>query len=613
MRWKPRGQKAIEAECEELMKRKIMACILAFLLSAALLAGCGGAGGAGDSGSQSAQEEAQKGETALAQAAGETQQSLLQDAGDSSNEKGESSDTDQDQADGSVSDGAAGADTADAASDVENGSTADSGRDDTENGTQTQTAAQGEVPVGHKLEGADYVLIYDPLIYDENDPQQIQRETSLDTGDLASQIVTGSLRADDMMDSLDMPVLLSQGQINRDVDQGQIQLTDDKAMGMDPVYSKGDQHDFYCFAGDITMQSRNPESFTCVYEGEDCYVWSYNDSVSEEEAAELGEEFDQEIYDKDVEAFGPGRFTQDGGKVNILMYPMQEHLGGFFAMADIFSEGEISPELAERLRPNYDHAIININSDMLEENMPYVKSTLAHEYQHLICASEIFYIIGTPIMRTWLNEAMSAYAEEMVYPGIKEDGMYNQMMYLSDFYRTGQSLYNFGTEGDDYIGAYGAVYLFSQYLSQRAGDDVFSKVHEYWRTKGNPQLNEAAALAGAVPEDFYQEIDQSYDYPDQVSRAFSGKEEEWMSKLTLAFYMESLSGKLAKLEEYEDVLHSYCLYSEMDPQQIEGGGRMLVQTENGSFEVPENADSGLLYIGLDENFQAIPGSVIVGE
>ena len=223
MRWKPRGQKAIEAECEELMKRKIMACILAFLLSAALLAGCGGAGGAGDSGSQSAQEEAQKGAPALAQAAGETQQSLLQDAGDSSNGKGESSDTDQDQADGSVSDGAVGADTADAASDVENGSKADSGRDDTENGTQTQTAAQGEVPVGHKLEGADYVLIYDPLIYDENDPQQIQRETSLDTGDLASQIVTGSLRADDMMDSLDMPVLLSQGQINRDVDQGQIQ------------------------------------------------------------------------------------------------------------------------------------------------------------------------------------------------------------------------------------------------------------------------------------------------------------------------------------------------------------------------------------------------------
>ena len=227
-------------------------------------------------------------------------------------------------------------------------------------------------------------------------------------------------------------------------------------------------------------------------------------------------------------------------------------------------------------------------------------------------------IYHTKLMGQASEESIKEYEESVIRQhmdeaGIKEDGMYNQMMYLSDFYRTGQSLYNFGTEGDDYIGAYGAVYLFSQYLSQRAGDDVFSKVHEYWRMKGNPQLNEAAALAGAVPEDFYQEIDQSYDYPDQVSRAFSGKEEEWMSKLTLAFYMESLSGKLAKLEEYEDVLHSYCLYSEMDPQQIEGGGRMLVQTENGSFEVPENADSGLLYIGLDENFQAIPGSVIVGE
>ena len=610
------------------MKKNTLGRVLAIIISAAVLAGCGGTGSAGgqSSGGQASSEQAPggltsteqslAGTTAVNQAAQDTQESLLQDAGGSTNGSGPDAGGSGPNAGGGTNLNPPGTSSTarDSGTEKDNAQKDDAQKDEgTGVDTGSTQTAEGEIPIGTRLDGAEYVLIYDPLIYDEIDPEQLLRETSLDTGDLASQIVTGSVRADDMMDMLDMPVLLSQGQINKDVNRDAIQWNGEKGMGMDPVYSKGDRHEFYCFAGDLSLKSRELATFDCIYEGETCYIWSYNQSISEEEAAELGEEFDGNIYQKDVDAFGQGRFTEDGGKVNILMYPMQEQLGGFFAMADIFSQGELSPQYENLLRPNYDHAIININSEMLSENMPYVKSTLAHEFQHLICASEIFYTEGTPIMRTWLNEAMSAYAEEMVYPGIKEEGMYNQMMYLSDFYRTGQSLYNFGTEGDEYIGAYGAVYLFSQYLSQRTGDDIFYKVHEFWRTEGNPAMDEAAALAGAVTKDFYQEIDKSYDYPDQVSRAFTSPAEEWMSKLTLCFYMESLSGKLAKLEEYEDALRSCCLYSELDPQQIEGGGRMLVQSNDGDFEVPENADSGLLYIGLDADFHPIEGKMIIGE
>lgn len=94
---------------------------------------------------------------------------------------------------------------------------------------------------------------------------------------------------------------------------------------------------------------------------------------------------------------------------------------------------------------NTDHAIININSDMLSEDIEFVQATLSHEFQHLICATDAFYYAQSPLMETWLNESMSAYAEELIYPGRKEENHYNDVFYLSDSFREGQSLYNFDT------------------------------------------------------------------------------------------------------------------------------------------------------------------------
>jgi hypothetical protein len=55
------------------------------------------------------------------------------------------------------------------------------------------------------------------------------------------------------------------------------------------------------------------------------------------------------------------------------------------------------------------------------------------------------------------------------------------------------------------------------------------------------------------------------------------------------------------------------LYRSFDSQEIQGGGRMIVKTLNGSFSIPQDADNGLIYIGLDENFQQISDMIIIGE
>ena len=76
-----------------------------------------------------------------------------------------------------------------------------------------------------------------------------------------------------------------------------------------------------------------------------------------------------------------------------------------------------------------------------------------------------------------------------------------------------------------------------------------------------------------------------------------------MSKLTLDFYL-SMFAKTGNLEAYKAIQNSALLYDEINGAEIEGGGRIIVAVD-GKFEIPEDADSGLIYVGLDENYQPV--------
>ena len=477
-----------------------------------------------------------------------------------------------------------------------------------------KTPAEGEFPsndirasqvvTGERvLENVSFVVAYDPFIYKEKDEEEIRR-TTLFSGDMSDQIVTGLHRAGELEAVIpEIPNVTSQTEINKGFDFSEVNRAAGRAGGQDPIYEKGDTHVFFCF--DSTASFRIQEEFTCVYEGEHCYIWSLNNSIGEADGAQVAAEFDGKIFDRDTTYFGTPRFTENGGKVNVLFYPMPEGLCGFFCTGDIYSSLEAPQSVAERYKLNTDHAIININSKMLGKNMPEVYSTLAHELQHQICATEAFYYVDSPFVQMWLDEAMAACAEELCYPGIKIEGYYNLLMYFSDNFRKGQSLYNFENETDEFIGAYGAVYLFEEYLTQHAGEDVFSKIHNYWKTSYRSDVTEAQAIYASVPQSFIDESNEKYSFPASISAGFQSPEEEWMSKMTLDFYLEAISPELGQLMSYTDKARISMLYSEVNPLDIQGGGRVIVACENGSFTIPDDAGKGLIFIGLDKNFNVV--------
>lgn len=469
----------------------------------------------------------------------------------------------------------------------------------------TNSSEYSKSKVSHndnEMTGVNYVMIYDPYIYDEGDTTGIS--SNLSTGNLGGQIITGQSRAgDDNPEDLGLHDMVSQSDINGGLDGLNVNFDGNRASGFDPVYRLGDKHDFYRY--DKNLKNREEDKFKCVYEGEHCYIWSLDDSISKNDAETFGEEFDNVIYDKDVKCFGTPRFVENGGKVNILFYEMQREVGGFFTMVDIYSSSEVTKSDISRYGLNTDHAIININSTRVKIDPDFVKSTLSHEFQHLICASDSFKNPGTPFMRTWLNESMSAFAEDYVYEGIKIKERYNIVYYLSDRFRKGQSLYNFSIENDQYIGAYGTVYLFAEYLKKNAGIEVFSNIHHYWADKGYPQISEAETLYFSVPESFRSEISSKYDYSDDITGKIGNEYEVWMSKLALDFFIETTKPELASLKSSEQKYIYSMLYDEINSASIEGGGRIVVATENGTFKVPDDADKGLIYVGFDKDFNVV--------
>ena len=75
--------------------------------------------------------------------------------------------------------------------------------------------------------------------------------------------------------------------------------------------------------------------------------------------------------------------------------------------------------------------------------------------------------------------------------------------------------------------------------------------------------------------------------------------------MALDFYIETLKPDLSNLHGMENQMRASMLYTEMNPVEIEGGGRILVATQNGSYEIPKDADPYLVYVALDADFNVV--------
>lgn len=452
---------------------------------------------------------------------------------------------------------------------------------------------------GISSEDVRYVMIYNPEIYEE------ENEKALSTGDLKDCIELDLDRADE----LEMPatesgfVHIPVGTYGGDVDLTGVEFDVNRAGGLYIPYEVGDTEEFY-----YGMDERQLGTFECLYVGEYCCIWTINEEASMEVAEATGEEFDNKIYESVTDLFGYPRYTYDGDKVNILMYNLSGGCTGFVMPYEIFSDEEVPEGWGEKTGLNTGKDIMNIDPRIFYHDEEALFSTMAHEFQHLICANSnmvAMFCFGKSI-NVWLNESMSGFVEEWLYPGVQEENGRYRALHGSDGIRHGQSLYNFNITSDD-IGVYGSVYLFSEYLANLTGEDSFKEIHSYWQNISDKNFSEPESIADSMSSKAKKDLESKYDFSDLD---FVDENEELLSKITLDFYISTISDSDSKPEALDKVKAKRLLYDEINPADIEGGGRILVSVSEEGFTFPEDADEGLVYIGFDEDFNVITDCII---
>jgi hypothetical protein len=409
-----------------------------------------------------------------------------------------------------------------------------------------------------------YVMIYNPGIYDST----VNWDTSsLETGVLAS--LTNS-----PVNTLDASAASS--------------VAATSLAAVSGPYKVGDSKEFYCAAGSIGAE-RTLRKMTCTYVGQYCYVWG-DSSVSSSVCQTFGKTFDNDVYTQMTSTFGPVEWLGEQ-KVHLMLYPFEGGTAGYFSPLDMLSSDYCSAADATAVQGNRDHNMLHFNSNHASANLSNAKAILSHEFQHMLC----YCATRGANCQLWFNEALSAYAEELMVPGIKKSGGFVQNYNDSFQYARGNSLYHFTNLSD----GYGLVYCFAEYLYKNGGNNVFAKIYEAFRSSYST-ISESKAIYNAVSSDFRNQIDNSFDYS---GIRFATKEDAWMSKLVLNFYLNMLS-KEGNLPYHSAIKTGSLIYKDGGNQVVEGGGRIILST-GGSFDIPGGADAGLIYIGLDKDFQVV--------
>ncbi len=433
---------------------------------------------------------------------------------------------------------------------------------------ETASAAVSEP---HTL-NADRVLIYNPMPFEE---------TALFTGSLSAQ------RDEDLMPG-DALFTAGRHETGKDCSLGT----------KDP-----DSRDFWVCT-DLTTYRYDKCTFRLAAEGDHCRIWvRENDfaSFAEEQTQAMLAQFETVIYPCDTAHFGTFRKLGDG-KLEIVTYAMNSSsVCGFFDRWDLYTREEIDvldPDDAD----SYNCLpIINVNARMAERTN-VVNGTLAHEFQHLILQSAV---LSSPAnadrlgeeqtVGLWLNEGFSMAAEELCYPGSVSEQGYLDAFSNSDKVRIGLSYRDFDTASND-VGAYGQSFLLAEYLKALCGEDVFNGVLDHWRRAASvSELTEAKAIAPLLPEETAAKLDALCTYTASVSETLGSEEEIRLSKLALAF-------RIAILLHESDGL--FAIGAETSVPLYTGSGRWLsgggaiYLAANGSFAVPNDADAGLVFVGV---------------
>ena len=458
----------------------------------------------------------------------------------------------------------------------------------------------------------DYVLIYNPAT---------SSYTSYSTGDMTGLIETAP---DPYAETL--PIDDPDG-VNTIIDvDAQIAAIDAERRAAEPIvgdrasYNVGDVRNF-------TISNYSPGSsslsFKCVAKGDHCYVWTpaqnaanyYPLDVIDPTFPQLAcDEFESK-FEQMKSSFGDhSNGSQGDGRINLMYYNIDDgwtlgnntgYVAGYFSSYDYSSNG--LPMIHIDTYP----CVYYVNSQGDEvRRLSNSFSVFCHEYQHLINYSV------TGGMDTWLNECMSAAAEEICYPG---SSIVSRIQSWENYYysdnddwlnpphefchspeyelHNGYSMYAWSNSLNYVLPLYSQVSMFSQYLFTHYGNAIFKNIMlAYNGISSSPSAITSAC--GTNASEIVKNFRIAVTANDPVS-------------------FDGLYGFVPQAgydpEQYHNVANPYDLLSPViytgSSCSIAGGGAITVKPIGGAYNPPAGAGAGLMYIGITRNLNTEPVSL----
>ncbi|MBO4563358.1 MAG: Ig-like domain-containing protein [Clostridia bacterium] len=458
----------------------------------------------------------------------------------------------------------------------------------------------------------DYVVIYNP---------STSAYTSYSTGNMTGLIETEA----DPYASVVGCDAVSDEPVRVDVD-GLIARIDAERPKVDPPTAEKTSYN----VGDIrtfTISNYSPGSsnlsFKCVAKGDHCYVWTPSQNVTNYYPLDVIDPTYPQLICDEFESnyalmnssFGDHSNGSNGdGRVHLMFYNIDDgfqpgvsnsYVAGYFSSYDFSTNG--LPMIHVDTYPCIYY--VNTSGDVIlrPENS---FSVFCHEYQHLINYSQ------TGGMDSWLNECMSAAAEEICYPGSSvipriqswENYYYStnddwldpphEFAYTPAYeLHNGYSMYDWSNYLDYVLPLYSQVSLFSQYLFTHYGNPIFKTITQQYTVTDNCVSAIANATGANTPElvknfrialvaNDYAAFDGEYGFVPQ-----NGYDPE----------------------EYHNVANPYDLLAPViftgSSCTISGGGAITVKPIGGVYNPPSNASSSLVYIGVTRNLNTEPVSL----
>ena len=218
-----------------------------------------------------------------------------------------------------------------------------------------------------------------------------------------------------------------------------------------------------------------------------------NDPLQPADAAELGTDFDTYHYPIDTTAFGRESDLDQNGVVIILMTDAVNALTpdctngrvvGYFFGGDLLTgPNSNNGEVFYTLVPAPSSP--NCTAITKQQAVDNLKSTLIHEFQHMISFNEHVLVRSGPSEQTWLNEGLSHIAEELggrlipnsectpTYPSCRSQYASGDLINGYDYLKNTESHFLvFPTTSGGTLEERGAAWMFTRWIADQFAVDT---------------------------------------------------------------------------------------------------------------------------------------------